>query len=106
MVVGHAYALLLGKWMVDDLQLHWVISLFTFTMIYLLTGILTCIIVPEKTMSKNSNEETTGEKICNVLSGLKNYYKRDSSNVLLLLEYCFLDTQGAMSVYWIPFFFM
>ena len=94
--------------MVDDLGLHWTTSLFTFTMIYLFTGILTCIVVPEKTMTAQESEEEqgTGRKICSVLSGLKNYYIRHRSNVFLLLEYCFLDTQGAMSVYWIPFFFM
>ena len=46
MLLGHAPALLLGKWIIDDLGLHWIISLFTFDMIYLLTGILVCILVP------------------------------------------------------------
>ena len=46
MLLGHAPALLLGKWMINDLGLHWTISLFTFSMIYLLTGVLVCILVP------------------------------------------------------------
>lgn len=45
-ILGHAYALLLGRWIVDDLELDWVVSLFVFTMIYFLIGVLTCIVVP------------------------------------------------------------
>ena len=37
---------------------------------------------------------------------MKVYYSRNLSNVLLLLEYCFIDNISNMVVYWVPFFFM
>ena len=107
-ILGHAYALLLGKWMVDDLELDWVVSLFTFTMIYLLTGILTCVIVPEQRIEMEGEEAdmTAGRKVCIVMKTLKDYYRRNASNALLLVEYSFVDNQGAMIVYWMAYFFM
>ena len=85
-MLGHAYALLLGRWIVSDLGLHWVISLFTFNMIYLLIGVLTCIIVPEKIIElKDEEEKGVGEKICAILETCKNYYQRRVSNILLTI---------------------
>ena len=85
-MLGHAYALLLGRWIVSDLGLHWVISLFTFNMIYLLIGVLTCIIVPEKIIELEDEEEKgVGEKICAILETCKNYYQRRVSNILLTI---------------------
>ena len=84
--MGHAPALLLGKWMIDDLELSWVISLFTFIMIYLFTGILTCIIVPESIITDDGSEDQTiGEKICSMFSILKSYLKRNISNIILVI---------------------
>ena len=37
---------------------------------------------------------------------LKGYYKRKVSNILVLIEYCFIDNQGAMIVYWMAYFFI
>ena len=107
-ILGHAYALLLGRWIVDDLELDWVVSLFVFAMIYFLIGVLTCIIVPEKRIETDAEEDNQSvlEKTRQILKTLKNYYKRQASNVILLMEYCFIDSQGAMIVYWVPFFFM
>ena len=41
-----------------------------------------------------------------ILKTLKRYYSRKGSNVVLLFEYCFLDNQANIIVYWVPFFFM
>ena len=108
MVGGHAFALLLGKGMIYDLGYHWVTSLFTFTMIYLFTGIVTCFFVPEKKIDFDGEDEnlTTGQKICSIMKTMKVYYGRKASNIILLVEYCFIDSQSAMVVYWVPFFFM
>ena len=85
-MLGHAYSLLLGRWIVSDLGLHWVISLFTFNMIYLLIGVLTCIMVPEKIIElKDEEEKGVGEKICAILGTCKNYYQRRVSNILLAI---------------------
>ena len=107
-ILGHAYALLLGKWMLADLELDWIISLFTFTMLYLTTGLLTYALVPEQHIDIDNQEAelSIAGKTCLILKMLKGYYKRKASNVLVLVEYCFIDNQGAMIVYWMAYFFI
>ena len=56
-------------------------------------------------MDEEENQ-TIGEKICSMFKILKEYLKRNISNIILVLEYCFIDNQPIMIVYWVPFFFM
>ena len=41
-----------------------------------------------------------------MMETLGQYLKRNISNVILIFQYCFIDNQPIMVVYWVPFFFM
>ena len=36
---------------------------------------------------------------------MKNFYQRKGSNIILLFDYCLLDNQTLLIVFWVPFFF-
>ena len=74
-------------------------------MAYLLTGILTYILVPEDFLEANNEDETIGSKICKMLKIIKAFMKKNVSNILLVFDFCFIDNQTSMIVFWIPHFF-
>ena len=87
MFLGHIWAILIELLLVDTLKLNWSISLLTFTLSYLFTGILTCAFVPESDLDEQENyeNETLANKICLIITPLKDYLKRNLSVLFLLI---------------------
>lgn len=74
-------------------------------MAYLISGILTLLLVPESLLERENPDEVLATKICNMLKIVKAYYKKNASNVILAAEFSVKDSQTSMIVFWIPYFF-
>ena len=106
-LLGHAIVIPLTRWFIEDLGVNWAGSMLIFALIYLFTGILVCAVIPEQLVrsEEETQEQTFGEKTCEIFQTLKGFYQRKGSNVLLLFDYCFLENHISSIVYWSAYFF-
>ena len=66
-LLGHAIAIPLTRWFLEDFGLHWTVSMLIFALIYLLTGVLVCAFIPEQLIRREEEEdEKLAQKLCKI----------------------------------------
>lgn len=89
--------------MLDNFHFSWYASLSIFSFIYFATSIVAYFLVPEEYLP----EEQLGpcELASNMIDIMKVFYKRKVSNVLNLIDFCFLENQMFILLFWLPYYF-
>ena len=104
--LGVCIGLLYSGWVLDTLKLHWTISILSSAGIFLVSGILVVVFVPEKNLENKESQLSLGERTCKILATIKAFYQRKGSNVILLFEYAVQDNITSILEFWGPYYFM
>ena len=103
-LAGNNWGILLGTIMEDTLGLSWYASISAFSVLYLVTAILTYVLVPEEYLPEREYQGVW-EYASSMAKIMKGYYGRKTSNWLNLLDFIFLDNQLYIVLFWAVFYF-